>query len=46
MNSDDVSTDDFKAILPREKLETFVIHRLTDDPSGKGTLLGEFFPRE
>ncbi len=46
MNSDDVSTDDFKAILPREKLETFVIHRLTDDPSGKETLLGEFFPRE
>lgn len=46
MNSDDVSTEDFKKILPKKKLDSFVVHRLTDDPSGRETLLGEFFPRE
>ena len=46
MNSDDVSTEDFKDIFPEAALKKFVIHELNDDPSGKYTLLGEFFPKD
>jgi len=46
MNSDDVTTDDFKAIMPEEKVNAYVIHRLTDTLDGSQTLLGEFFPKD
>lgn len=46
MNSDDVSTEDFKGIFPEAKLKGFVIHELNDNPSGEYTLLGEFFPKD
>ena len=46
MNSDDVSTEDFKDIFPEARLKEFVIHELNDNPSGKYTLLGEFFPKD
>ena len=46
MNSDDVSTEDFREIFPESKLNKFVIHELNDNPSGKYTLLGEFFPKD
>ena len=46
MNSDDVTTDDFKAIMSEEKVTAHVIHRLTDTLDGSQTLLGEFFPKD
>ena len=46
MNSDDVTTDDFKAIMPEEVVDAHVIHRLTDTLDGSQTLLGEFFPKD
>ena len=46
MNSDDVTTDDFKAIMSKEVVDAHVIHRLTDTLDGSQTLLGEFFPKD
>ena len=46
MNSDDVTTDDFKTIMPTETLEGYIIHRISDAPDGSQTLLGEFFPSQ
>ena len=44
MNSDDMETNDFKEILPKEEVDKYVVHTLTDEPSGKGALFGFFFP--
>ena len=44
MNSDDVDTDDFRNQMSKEEIDSYVIHRLSDDPSGKETLFGFFFP--
>lgn len=44
INSDDMETDDFKKILPKEEVDKYVVHKLTDEPSGKGALFGFFFP--
>lgn len=46
MNSDDVTTDDFKAIMPEATVNAHVIHRLSDTIDGSQTLLGEFFPKD